>query len=86
MKLGDCPKLYDAIMQVLAELDWPMGVSVQGDEATRGYRVSLMTGDRFLWHSRTIIIPPSVANSRDVVHTVRCQVEEMKRDLYRTKP
>ncbi len=83
MRFGDHPKLYDAIMQVLAELDWPLGVTVYADDTVKGYRVAIVTGDRWLLHTRQIVIALSVENSRDVVHAVRCQIEEMKRDLGR---
>ncbi len=83
MRLGDHPELFAAIMQALADLSWASSVTVGGSDNPRGYRVTVTTGDRFLTHSRTIIVALNVASCPDIIHTVRCQIDDIHRDLDR---
>ncbi len=84
MRLGDHPELFAAVLEALAGLGWASGVSVWASDAPPGYRVTVSTGDRFLTHQRTIVIPLSAAKLRHVAHAVKAQIDEMKLDLDRT--
>ncbi len=84
MKLGDHPDLYQAIVEALGGLSWASGVAVWASDAPAGYRVTVSTGDRFLVHQRTIVIPLSRAKARNLAHTVKGLIDEMRLDLEKT--
>lgn len=85
MRLGDHPALFAAIMDVLGGLPWALGVHVSADPQSKGYRCTVTKGTRFLTHSRQVVIPVTAANSRDILHTVRCQIDEAMADFDKIK-
>ncbi len=83
MKLGDHPELYAAITKALGGLSWAFGACVWASDAPRGYKLTVSTGDRFLVHSRTIVVPVSMEKDRNLDHRVWSLVEEMRLELGR---
>ncbi len=83
MTLGDHPDLYTAIVKALGTISWAFGACVWASDAPKGYKVTVSTGDRFLVHSRTIVIPVSMEKDRNLEHRVQGLVDEMKLELDR---